>query len=70
MNPFKFLTSTASFLFMPLSSTVYADQMNLCMCPGEPQVHTTAGEYYSAERTAWLVGKTDQTGAQTSLPGT
>lgn len=40
------------------------------MCPGEPQVHTTTGEYYSAERTAWLVGKTDQTGAQASLPGT
>lgn len=29
MNPFRFLTSTVSFL-LPFTSTDYADQMNLC----------------------------------------
>ena len=43
--------------------------MNLDGHIGEPQVHTEAGEYYSAERAAGLVGETDCTGAQTGLPG-
>lgn len=38
------------------------------VCPGEPQVHAATGECNGEERDAWLVAKTDRSGAETGLP--